>query len=294
VLLRSGDRGRSWTSYPVPDTNSGKKPYIAAVDRRDADTVYVRTTGLPGRLFVTRDGGEHFDEILRLEVPIQGFALSPDGQTVLATNVYDGSFRADTDSFAFEKIACRGPSCLLWNELGLFGCGDDLGDGFIVGRSEDAGETFTHVLNLSCVRGPLACEASSAVGGECPAFWPDIRTQLGAESCVPASVPPYTGCFAAAGNGGSGTVPPVTAGEGGTFAGVAGDSQQGSAGDPLANTGGGGRGAPETAGRRSEGCACSLTNTRNHSACTLALLALFMIVRRRATRRRPCPTLPAR
>jgi hypothetical protein len=277
VVLRSVDRGGSWASFPVPETNSGKKPYIAALDPRDARTVYVRTTGLPGRLFVTRDGGETFQEILRLEVPVQGFALSPDGETVLATNVYDGSFRADTRSFAFEKVACRGPSCLLWNELGLFGCGDDLGDGFIVGRSEDRGRTFENVLDLSCVRGPLACDASTIVGGECPAFWPDIRAQLGAETCAPRVVPPYTECFV----------------EGGAGANSGGSAAQGGGG-PLEGEAGAGGAPPELPPQATSpeprGCGCAIPTTGHHSAFSLVAAALALLCLRRATRHFRVPT----
>jgi photosystem II stability/assembly factor-like uncharacterized protein len=281
VLLRSDDRGRSWLSFPVPATNSAKKPYIAAVDPRAARTVYVRTTGLPGRLLVTRDGGETFDEVLRLEVPIQGFALAPDGETVLATNVYDGSYRAATDSLVFEKIACRGPSCLLWNELGLFGCGDDLGDGFIVGRSDDAGASFTHLLNLSCVRGPLDCEASTIVGGECPTYWPGVRTQLGAETCTPLSVPPYTGCFAEGGAGGSAGTVEGGAGEGGAPA-------QGGSGAARAGTTASQAPCPEP-----EGCGCSTITTKNHWKFSWIVGTLIALARRRATRSRARPTLPS-
>jgi photosystem II stability/assembly factor-like uncharacterized protein len=306
VFYRSEDRGATWQTFPVPETTSAKRPYIAAIDPDERELVYVRTDGLPGRLFVTRDGGEHFTEALRLDVPIQGFALSPDGNTVLATNVYDGSFRADADSLTFEKIACRGPTCLSWTEAGLFGCGDNVADGFIIGRSNDEGATFERVVDLSCIRGPYACDASTIVGSECPLFWPTIRTQLNADVCSPTDVPPYTGCFSPggaageAGADGAGGMP--TGGAGGAAntgnpddAGSSGSSGAGGSpegGEPGKATAGAASGeGPGASGE--PGCGCSLPGARRDGEVLSGLGILLLIARRRATRRARGPTRPA-
>jgi photosystem II stability/assembly factor-like uncharacterized protein len=287
-LLRSDDRGRSFQRYPVPETTSAKQPYIATVDPRDHLTVYVRTDGLPGRLFVTRDGGETITEVLRLQVPIQGFALSPDGATVLATNVYDGSFRADTEAFAFEKIACRGPSCLSWTDAGLFGCGDDLGDGFIVGSSSDQGATFERVVDLSCIRGPLACDADTVVGAECPLLWPGIQNQLGADECAPPEVPTNRDCFEQGGAAGDTSTGTGTGGDGslgGTNAGGAPPPDAGASGvnGALPNTGG-------TADAESASCGCSVVTHRNSWLLWPWLGFALWLARRHATRRRVRPS----
>ncbi|HEY3494423.1 MAG TPA: hypothetical protein VGK73_07050 [Polyangiaceae bacterium] len=291
-LLRSEDRGLAWQSFGVPETTSARRPYIAAVDPEHAATVYVRTEGLPGLLFVTRDGGETLEEVLRLKVPIQGFALSPDGKSVLATNVYDGAFRADVDSLVFEKVACRGPSCLSWTESGLFGCGDDTPDGFIIGASEDEGATFERVIDLSCIRGPLACESSTLVGGECPLYWPAIQTQLGAEVCAPRDVPPYRGCMdmgeaGADGTGGTGADnqggAPSNAGDG-----ALGGATTAGTGAAPSNDGGATPSAPAESGREGSS-GCSLSTSRN-SWLFLAVLGFFLgSARRRATRERRRP-----
>ena len=253
--------------------------------------MYVRTTGIPGRLLVTRDGGGSFEEVLSLTVPVQGFALSPDGKTVLATNAYDGSYRADTESLSFEKLACRGPSCLLWNDAGLFGCGDDQSDGFIVGRSRDDGATFERVVDLSCVRGPLACDASTIVGSECPTYWPTIRTQLGADECAPTTVTPYTGCFSEGGAGGDSA---GNATSGGTSGGGSAEESGAGGADPApagaaGASGSGAKRAPPEPG----GCGLTSPSSHHHWIFLTALGSLLVFARRRATRRRQRTTYPS-
>ncbi len=203
ALLRSTDGGRSFLRFPVPGTTPARRPYIAAVDPRDADTVYVRLAGQGASpLQVTRDGGESFVTALTTTVPVLGFAISPDGKTVIASNAYDGTFRAATDTLEFEKVACGGPICLSFSDAGLLGCGDQSVHGFVVGRSDDLGGSFGRLVDLTCVRGPVACDSGTSVGSLCPAAWSDVQTQLGATECSPPVVEPDTGCLGGAGTGG--------------------------------------------------------------------------------------------
>ncbi|HWP06217.1 MAG TPA: MYXO-CTERM sorting domain-containing protein [Polyangiaceae bacterium] len=205
VLLRSGDRGETFKSFPVPNTTTGRRPYIAAVDATDENTVYVRLVGVQGELQVTRDGGKSFETLLDTTLAVKGFAVSPDGSTVLASNDFDGTFRASTSDYAFERISCGGHACLSWSDAGLFGCGDDMVDGYIVGRSEDDGTSFTRLLAMPCVRGPLECDPSTSIGAACPAAWTTVSAQLGVSECESrasrAQPAPYTGCFAEGGSG---------------------------------------------------------------------------------------------
>lgn len=283
LLLRSSDAGDSFERTELPATESVRRPFIAAVGPDD-DHVFVRLDGLPGTLLVSRDGGRTFESVLELRIPIQGFALSPDGTSVLATNSYDGSFRADLATLAFEKVACRGPSCLLWTDGGLFGCGTNLPDGFILGASNDRGDTFERVLDLSCVRGPLACDPESSTGATCEAAWPMIRTQIGAETCSPPPAPTPLACGldgeggAAGASGNSGGAP----GEGGTAGAGAAAGGSDAAGRPPVS--------PLAPGGDS-GCGCELPReSRSKSATATAFLALLGIsLARRATGRRRRP-----
>jgi hypothetical protein len=248
ALLRSSDGGKSFSRFPVPSATPTRRPFIAAVDPRDADTVYVRLDAQGASpLEVTHDGGKSFVTPLTTTVSALGFAISPDGKTVIASNAYDGTFRADTDTLEFEKVACSGPTCLSFSDAGLFGCGDQSLDGFVVGRSDDLGASFRRLVDFTCVRGPAACDSGTSVGSLCPAAWPDVQNQLGATECLPPNVEPFTGCFGGAGTGDAGT----------TGAG-AGGGDAGSGGGASGDTGlGGGKASSDT--EASGACNCRVT-----------------------------------
>jgi hypothetical protein len=286
AFLRSENRGESFVAFAVPEATTARRPYIAAVDPTDARTVYVRLEGLPGLLFVTRNAGESFTRILALDIPVLGFALSADGETIVASNPYDGTYTARRDEYAFERVACKGPKCLLFDHETLFGCGDNFVDGYIVGRSSDLGRTFERVADFGCLEGPVACGAASGVGASCPSVWPAVSQQIGAGSCEPVEVVPDRSCFPTAGTGGE--------------AGGGGDSN-GSGGSGVGGTGavlGGsaGRGAAGEAGARPSApgdgsCACRVASGDRSGSALAALGLIFSsFFARRATRRRLRPT----
>jgi MYXO-CTERM domain-containing protein len=206
VLLRSRDHGASFDTLTIPDAVGEGWPYIGAVAPDDPDTLYVRLAGVPGRLKVSHDGGETFSEPLTLDYELQGFALTPDGQTVLASNPLAGTFRADTTSLAFEKIACFGVSCLKWSGSTLYACGDQTSDGFTVGVSRNEGQSYERLLDFECIQPYAGCADATPVGTICPPLWPWISQQLAgfgqcdAERPVP---PANTQCFGAAGSPGA-------------------------------------------------------------------------------------------
>lgn len=272
VLLRSRDRGATFDSFPVPNTTTGRRPYIAAVDPEDEDTVYVRLVGVQGELQVTRDGGKSFATLLDTTLAVKGFALSPDGSTLLASNDFDGTFRASTSDYAFERIACGGHACLSWNDAGLFGCGDDMLDGYIIGRSNDEGASFTGLLDMKCVRGPLACDTATSVGAACPAAWTTVSAQLQTDQCAPREQPaPYTGCFD---DGGS----PGTSGS----ASGGGSGGTGSAGRDAAGASGTRTDTPPTSGS----CGCRIGGEPLPRGPWSLVLSAPWVARRR--RRRAC------
>jgi hypothetical protein len=277
ALFRSADQGESYERFVVPHTSTAHVPYIAAIDPRDADTVYVRLTGTPSELLVTRDGGHSFSSVLRTVTPVAGFALSPDGETLVVSNSFDGTFRASTKRLEFEKIACSGPTCLLFEEDALFGCGENGADGYVVGRSSNLGATFERVIDLSCVRGPLACDSETSVGRVCPAAWPAIQAQIGATACEPTDVAPYTECFAGA--GGEDGVSGSSGGSGdGARGGTAGAGRGGTASGGSAGTTatGGGAGAPiaGAGGDEPSGCDCRVAHSGRVGRGERANLAL--------------------
>ena len=276
AFLRSTDGGKTFTSFALPSTMSGRRPFIAAVDPRHADTVYVRfDVQGSSPLAVTHDGGKSFVTPLTTTVSLAGFALSPDGKTVIASNAYDGTFRADAATLAFEKVACSGPTCLSFSDAGLFGCGDQSLDGFIVGRSDDLGATFQRSVDLTCVRGPVTCDSGTSVGSLCPAAWPYVQTQLGATECSPPEVQPNTDCL---GDAGAGAVGATGGADAGGKSGTGGGSSDGK-----------GASAPSNPGTGPSGnCSCRLPRTAPHdNVWAMAVTAVLVTRLRRRQRARP-------
>jgi photosystem II stability/assembly factor-like uncharacterized protein len=259
-LARSTDGGQTWTRWSIPGVNKASAPYIAAIAASDASTVYVRLSGSPGKLLVSRDGGEHWAGVLDFEGPLDGFALSPDGRYALASGRADGVWRARTSELSFERVSCTKLRCLSWSNSGLFGCADEYQTGFLVGQSTDLGATFETRLNLSCVRGPLACGSDSGVAQACDASWPAQSEILGSD-CANAGFTLRDDCSHAT----SGT--------------------SGAAGMAGANDSGAGAGNTLTALHTSGGCSMNTSSTPR-SALLVLLAAALAAVRRRTGRPR--------
>jgi MYXO-CTERM domain-containing protein len=208
-LARSDDGGATWTVSPIPGSDNEFAPFIGAMDPTDADRLYVRLTG-PGVLLTTDDGGQTWTEIFNSPMnKLLGLAVSPDGGTVVVGTEFDGVHRASTSDFRFGKISEVAVRCLTWTDDALYACVNEFlyNDGYIVGRSLDAGDSYEPLVSLACIRGMLDCDAGTATGDLCPARWPDLAAQLKSDSC--GQVP--------TGSGGAGGMPGV--GGGGSGAG---------------------------------------------------------------------------
>jgi hypothetical protein len=298
----SDDRGQTWTFSSVPGSDSNAQPYIAAIQPNDEDTVYVRLTG-PAVLEVTHDAGKTFTEVLSFSGDLEGFAISPDGATVLASSPHVGMFRATAASLAFEQLTCSGVSTLSWTAAGLIGSGSDAWNGFLLGQSQDDGQSFDVLLTQFCIRGPLACAPTTSTGSLCPNQWSAEASQLGQNmlACDPAAkAQPFQSCpdgSSSAGTsaggmsslGAGGTSAPASA-AGATAANAAGNGSSGRA----ASAGSGGAGTSPEPRAGSTGA----TANQSKSSCTfsphrtrllewygwLAIAGAIGIMRRRRTR----------
>jgi photosystem II stability/assembly factor-like uncharacterized protein len=184
VIERSYDRGGSWEELPIPGADGTHSPYLGAVDPLDPALIYVRLDGDPvDSLLASRDGGETWETAFVGEGSLLGFAISPDGARVLVGGPTDGIWGADRDTLEFEKISSVGPKCLTWVEGGLFACGDQFKDSFTVGVSQDEGKTFTSLMLLADVCGPLACPGDSGLTMQCEAEWGPLEEVLAAGQC---------------------------------------------------------------------------------------------------------------
>lgn len=300
LLLRSDDHAQSFAPHELPSSLLiSTAPYISALDPKALDTVYVRSDSAPGTLMITRDGGGKFEEMLRLSAPIKAFALSPDGGTVLAATVGSGIYQLNTTTLEAQKIACTGVWCFTWTKDGLFACGDLVANGFLVAASADAGHTFQSLVTPTCLRGPLACDAASAIGSICTDAWPSQRSLLGPNGCIPDVPAANQDCLASAGSGGmpgaAGAPDTVSAaGSGDNDAGGGNLGPSGAGGTPPSPSGGAAGKAPEgmSSGRSSHGgCAFVVGGAPRSGGGSVALgVGLgFAALRRRAARaRRAC------
>ncbi len=180
VFLRSTDGGMNYVRSSIELGPMELAPFIGAIDPSNPLRVYVRVSAnisdvtLPGgpnpdRLLVSDDGGQSFRTVLTSAGPLLGFALSPDGSKVYAGGPNDGVQVAPSATLSFVKKASLPVYCLATTGKALLACSDEAVS-FFVGTSADDGATFSTLLHRSCVRGALACPATSSAAQCVPLF----------------------------------------------------------------------------------------------------------------------------
>lgn len=180
----SDDGGASWTMHDGPA--GVDSVYLSAVDPQDPDRVYVRSYFPQGSLYVSEDAATTWSLIDEADVPLTGFALSPDGQqiavggtnglTILTRTAGDGG-----NAFAVTTTNPLPVSCLTWTANGLFACADEATSGFTIGVSTDGARTFMPLLRLADLT-PVTC-AGDASATSCAAQWCSTAATLGV-SCA--------------------------------------------------------------------------------------------------------------
>jgi hypothetical protein len=266
-LLRSDDEGRTFTAHPIPHTDIGEAPYLAALHPSEPERIYVRTdawTTIDGTLtandalLYSSDGGATWTELFRNQAKMLGFALSPDGRTLLigygdpfvggTTSVPGplGVFKSATDAFAFTPIFGAHVGCLSWTKQGVYVCASQHFDQFELAFSPDADFSsdagcLSPILRLPEVRGPLACPSDTA-GFTCTLYWQAVCGPL--RACADAGTSP-AGCAgrdAATPVDGGGAVDAAPEG------GVTPPIEQGDSADCGCRLGTASRGAPSAGG----------------------------------------------
>ena len=285
VLLRSSDGGQSFESLPIPtDSASFEYPYIAAIDEKDPDRLYVRTdfweydpeTGSASArdaLLYSDDAGVSFSELARANGKLFGFAFSPDGSEVLlgygdpleagGSRLTDldalGIYRAPKGSSAFEKRYAGSVGCLSWTEQGIYVCTHESQTGFSLGLIEQTDFDVARppelepLLVLADVVGPIECEACST-GAACPSYWQSTCQGWGREDCDELTSPVCRG------EGGAAGLEPI--------GGAASEPGGGAAVAPRGNSG-------------ASGCSCRVVPARSTLAGSV-LAGLALLARRRA------------
>jgi hypothetical protein len=187
VLLRSTDGAQTFAELSLASDDAGANdiaPYVAAVDPANPDRVYVRVDNVGGtRILVSDDGLATTHQVWQATGQILGFALSSDGSKVYLGGPDDGLYVTSRAALAFTTQTWPGQvECLAVDRDRLLACSNEA-SGFAVGASTDDGASWTPLLHLGCVRGPLACAASSPVTMQCAPDWANQQGALGA--CAP-------------------------------------------------------------------------------------------------------------
>lgn len=180
AMLRSDDGGRTFTHFPL-ELSGAYSIFIGAVDPRDPDIVYLRTSADDlGRVIVSKDGAMSWSEIWQAPGDVSGFALSPDGAVVAVGGSVAGLGVASTADFAFRKTSNVGVYCLtFWGER-LLVCAKEAIDHFSIGVSDDLGEHFEPLLHLSDVL-PRSCSAGMSAN-VCALDWEMVAMTIGADA----------------------------------------------------------------------------------------------------------------
>ena len=163
LFLSSPDRGATWVASTIPETNTYASPWIAAIHPRDGNKIFVRTDTWKRKqgeldqagdaLLYSEDGGMNWVTLLRpggaehgvAGAKLLGFALAPDGSTVLAgygdpvdrarvidpDRAWTGIYKSSSDGrYSFGDGAPDTPvpvfrgsvSCLSWTANGIYAC----------------------------------------------------------------------------------------------------------------------------------------------------------------------------
>jgi hypothetical protein len=286
TLLSSNDMGTTWSSSPIPDTNSSEPPYIAAIDPEDAKKIYVRTDswilpdGAPelvanDALLYSSDGGATWSELLRKSAKLLGFALSPDGSSVLAgygdpveaghdVDPDDmGIYQASTSDFQFDSVFSidaqgnnANVTCLTWTGIGTYACLESPIDGtfeelafFPGGPGSFDGGAPQPLMHLNDVKGPPPCCAAT----DALCAWPNVCTSYPFFACeADAQAPPGCPASTDAGAPEGGTPLPAADASVGSTGGTSGSSGRDASMQSFVSDG-----SPNAVGTSSNGgCSC--------------------------------------
>jgi len=272
---RSLDGGETFELSLIEGSDAATGPFLGAVHPTDPDVAFVRLAGPAGRLLRTADGGDTWGELFQAEGALLGFALSPDGGTLVFGGEADPIRRGPSDVGPFEVVSELRPRCLSWFGDSVFACGSEATDGFTIGLSVDVAETFTPLYSRFCTSGPLECPDGTSIGTICPAEWEVLRDSISADACF--------------GSGGSEAASTVTS---------SGDGVSAASTSEVAAASGAGGGASSGDSESSSGCCSVAGRSASGRPAGTALLAagVALFARRRARRQKPgtfaCNTPP--
>ncbi len=298
VMLRSDDGGRTVREAARDFAGADGGIYLAGVDPRSPDVLYVRANRGAGTLLLrSDDGGATLRVVGATRAEMVGFALSDDGETVWMGSAdraegIQRSTRCGPWTRTAAEVSVR---CLRYHAGLLFVCADEAVDGYALGRSFDGGDTIDPLLSLRLLDGSApACGGATEVGRVCGSLWSGQTLLLrGIDASAPrAPTFPDAGIDAGAVTDGAAgmrcllptadvsfDVPMMSTDRGAAVRDAAMD-----AGAPAADRG------PAAPPPAVENCGCRVGAGRSRPSWVLLMLASLVLASRRPRGRRSSPS----
>lgn len=192
-VLRSTNRGETFTPIEIPLVDEERNVHLLAVDPIDPDRLLVRMTRRTvdtraERVLLSEDGGDTWTEVASGR-QISGAVFSADGSRAWVTaRVVDGLLRSEDGGRSFVEVQRLSMPCLARRGDEIWACVDELADGFAVGRSTDGGDTLEDTLRFEQIYDMVECSECTAVGHGCPEWFVDIAYDLRLDAGIGAGV----------------------------------------------------------------------------------------------------------
>jgi hypothetical protein len=196
-VRRSDDGGATWIAGSLRGVALATTPvvHVMAVDRDDADVVFLRSAGAAppsgDRLYRSFDGGASFREVATARDGV--FGVVKRGTQVLVAVGAEGALESHDGGVTFQPIVdAPRLRCLADRGDGsLLGCGANWQpDFFALGRSSD-GHQWRRVTHFADLAGAVSCPDGTVQHDTCEAaLWPALREQFGARGASTCPAPP--------------------------------------------------------------------------------------------------------
>jgi MYXO-CTERM domain-containing protein len=187
TIYRSDDGGEHWTATSLALVD-GTEIFTLGVDPSNpAILYYMQPAGEYWELRRTTDAGATTELLDTFADSIEAFAISEDGQTILAGTPGSEVRRSVDGGASFDPTATQiKAQCFTTDGDVVYACAENWDDGFAVGRSDDWGDTWTGIFRYDEIASPLPCPDCTSVDEICePIFW-TICDQFGltGEACT--------------------------------------------------------------------------------------------------------------
>jgi MYXO-CTERM domain-containing protein len=210
-IMRSDDGGDTWMDLPqqVPQFSV---LYLLAVSPLDPNVLFVYLAGTPDLVLRSDDDGQNFMELFTPAEPVRNATISDDGNTVWISTT-GRIYRSKDGGKNFADLPSpQKNACVMRHGNTLFACGWPWADGYAAARSNNGGDTWQTIYDLSDVDGVLQCPVGSPTHDMCEPRWPQLVATLnlsdgGADGGTQPTPPKGCGCAAGGKSAAPGAVP---------------------------------------------------------------------------------------